>query len=310
MAKAKLGTLEFYRDLRETNFLVFEGDKTKFCPRNPSNADQVTVDLRKVTTADVICWFEHDLSDFQKLPVPNVRYEINPQFRPDHPVGYQYSRVQVADNGYCFQNTRQAMCLFCPDPLFCCLTAELLMHFEKYHPHEIPFFVRCVIEELDLSYKPKKHGQGRADPSLYGLRHFWPEFEYRGDAKSNLLRFAPRPGTTEYVVKLAEVSEKLLVPWFHRDINDYQKYRHANVRYKLNPFFNPQNPEAVQILRVMIDDDGNELKRSKQYMCLYCLCPFFGDAFLSRGILAHMAGYHWPLDLPREETFNKILHDV
>lgn len=111
---------------------------------------------------------------------------------------------------------------------------------------------------------------------------------------------------SEHQVKLSDISERLLVPWYFRDIRDYEKYQHRNVRYKLNRHFDPNNPEVAQIVRVKLDMYGDEKFGSRQYLCLYCRCPFFCQPLLELGILAHIAGHHSSVDFPTSESVKKL----
>lgn len=184
------------------------------------------------------------------------------------------------------------MCMFCPYPSFYSLNGELLLHFDRAHPHEVPVFVKNLIVELGLEYEPEGHSKGRVYPSFL-MRDYveWPELTYRDDGISTQLRLSPWPKVSEYLVKLSEISEHLLVPWYYRDINDYGKYRHRNVKYNTCPFFDPKNSET-QIIRVKIGFNGQEMSESKQYMCIYCRCPLFHDALPELGIPGHIAGHH------------------
>lgn len=306
-----LGTISYYCSTDDFNQSA-AWNIVRMCPRKQNGScDQDSINLKEVTTDDVILWFDRSTEDFfRTASQPNVKYELSPEFDPRYPQAYQYSRVQVADDGRYLENTRQGLCMFCQWPYFVSLTGAigLLMHIECLHPHEILLFVKCVIDELDVSFKPRKHSKGRADPSLLARRqNCWPTLNYRADGKTNHLRFAPRPGTTNHNVKLAEISENLLVPWYHRDINDYQRYQHDNVRYKLNPFFDPHNPEVAQISRVMIREDGTEFRPSQEFMCLYCERPLFRYPYGELGHLSHIVGTHWPIEFPRIEAVRQTI---
>lgn len=78
--------------------------------RDPENADGI-VDLTKLTTKDLICWFSRDSKVFSAQNSRIVRSEPNPDFNPDKPLGYQWIRIQTTPNGP--EWTRQVLCMFC-----------------------------------------------------------------------------------------------------------------------------------------------------------------------------------------------------
>lgn len=321
----------FYENLRggsvsnyQVGAMISEwSNEVTICPRNTninaSTTDQETLlNLTKVTTDDVVFWYKRDRAFFTHPGYIEWKFDFNPDFAPKHPKTYQFSRVDLTLTGRILENTRLALCLFCRYPCFYSLTGPLgiLMHIEKMHPHEIPSFVRELMKELDLLSVPDFDLVSAPEvdstltlalPDMSDIPYPWQEFHYLEDGISNQLRFAPRSRISEHIVKSLDVSESLLVPWYHRNVNDFQKYRHRNVRYKCNPFFDPKKPEVAQIFRVMVDDDGNEILKSQQYLCLYCQVPQFRYLHSEVGLLAHIGGVHTSHEFPSVDAIRKIM---
>lgn len=272
-------------------------------PRDPDNANRM-VDLTQLTTKDLICWFHRGSHTFYDAEPDYFYLDLNRDFDPNRPVGYQWTRVDVARQHK--KEARLPMCIFCQTPTFKSLVGadSILLHHMLMHPHEVPPFVKMLLEELSLmpKYEPRYRLADR-DPSEYvqPLQSF-TRYLYRQDGFSNQLRFAPRD---EYIdeertmMKLSHVSELVVFPWYWRDIGDMHMYNHANAQYYEFPMFNPVYPEVSQIYRVGYCDQTKE--RYRMQMCMHCQEPKFFSMHGSTGLLAHMVVYHWGLEMPSTE---------
>lgn len=301
LRKPAVGTLEFYNGVfQNVNDTYIEHGATnvvRICPRNRSQGNK-QVNLTKITTKDVICWYSRKF-DGERFPThPNIKHEKRPGFNHRRPEAYQVSRVQVKDR-YKFENTRQAMCMFCQVPHFYCLfrTSGLLFHMHHAHRHELPQFVRRLFLLLDLF--PERQPHSSCDTNWARIRKVerftWPGFVYLDDGVSNRLRFAPRPGIEKTKMKLADVSEEVLIYWYQRDLPDFQKYDHPSLTYKLNPNFDPHRPSVFQLARCPKDENGCERKNYTQLACMYCQEPHFRFMHGLGGLLSHISAYHWPM---------------
>lgn len=296
-ALCSLGTLAYY-DKVSINYDKYSlktsvASTVRIQPRKIAGAKNRTVNLLSLTNDDVHYWHDRTIHDYTRLPQPNVRHELNLQFSSDAAEGYQISRVQVESTGHVFENTRQALCIFCKWTKFHSLSGKesLLMHMDMAHPHEIPTFLRLLLDELDLA--------------------FWPEFPiknsngmivYHNDGRSNPVKYSPRPTQKEMVVRLADVDEHMLVHWFKRNVLDFHKYNYHTPTYKVNPYFNDKYPELPQIVRCDLDDKGRQIGRLAFAECLFCQDVCFYPLHGEDGLLAHMAGCHWDIDLPGREA--------
>lgn len=303
-----LGSVRFYNTL---NFYPHPGyfagliqNKLTIQPRHPEHAGKI-VDLTKLTSEDVIYWYDRAPRSFNSLSHKNVYYDANADFSTKKPLGYQWSRVQYSNGGDMLENTRQCLCMFCQKPTFFSLTGKnsLIRHLECMHPQELPPFVRIIMEELSLESKlqPRSTVVVNASRFRYDKEGLWPSLTYRPDGRSNQVRFGPRAGVTDTWVSLADVSERNVMMWFWRDINDLRKYSHKNVRYLVNPDFNPDRPEFCQILRVQTNQEGHSLWHTRRELCLHCQEPHF-DGLFNGGFVSHVADYHWGVDPCRYET--------
>lgn len=308
-----LGTVGFYTTALESTHNGYApgryNNSVRICPRSTENASR-EVKLTDITVEDVVCWFSRERTAFVYVKHPNIRYDYRPEFLAKNPEAFQISRIQV-DGDLTFEKTRQPMCMFCLEPHFFLLTGDssLLFHFQHKHPQETPGFVKLIVDELGLSPEKQKHSVCEVSHARMALVRFsyWPGLTYLDDGDSNRLRFAPHPGISKNKMQLADVSEEVLTYWYARDIEDYQKYRHRNITYKLNPDFDPLKPCVYQISRSFSSQNGLRLD---QIMCLYCQTPRFFYLLGEGGLLGHYATFHWPMELPSTETYLKAIHGV
>lgn len=279
-------------------------------PRDQDTASTRVVDLTKLTSKDVICWYYRDLR-FAGLPNKHVRHEKNKEFSRKTPLGYQWTRVGIDEGGMIDELSRECLCMFCQRPKFYPLTGmnSLLRHFELYHPHEVPDFVQILLSELGLGPKmeprivPKFQGT-----SLYDWYKGRNQLHYRLDGFSNQLKFAPREKTTLTSMLLSEVSEKNVMPYFHRDIEDFRRYPHPIAWYDENTAFDPAHPRGSQIIRIILDSNRNEVHHLKQFLCLFCQEPTFLSFGGCGNLIGHVAWEHWGQDMVSHETLVKLYH--
>lgn len=275
-------------------------NKLRIRARDPDKADRI-VDLTKLTTKDLVCWFHRGSTMFSGHNSRIVRFEPNPDFNPDRPLGYQWIRIQTTLDGR--EWTRQALCMFCQKPTFNPLTGyqSIIRHFMRMHPHEVPPFVERLIRELGLTpaYEARDMIMERI-PYTYGqpLRVFLA-YLYRKDGYTNQLRFAPRSHVGDTKMKLSEVSERNVLYWFWRDIGDFPKYHHQYARYFEYPQVDSERPELSQIYRVGYTDQAKT--RYKMELCMHCQEPKFFSMHGDGGLLAHIVVHHWGVGVPSDE---------
>lgn len=300
-----LGTKEYYRSIGYDGQASINAEIIR--PRDPGQAAEMEVDLTKITTDDVVCWFHRDEYTFEPLGHKHVRYQLNDQFRSGHPEGFQFSRVQYNEYGQVYEHTRQYLCLFCQRPSFFDLAGPggLLFHTEHMHPHEIPDFVQNLMNILHLSSRRLAHSSGQVivTEDLYRTGNFWPHLEYLTDGRSNQLMISPRPSVSQMIVKMSDVNEKLVRHWYYRDIEDFQKYDHRNVVYSQPVAFNCKIPEYSQIKRALLDEHGHTIPIKQQFLCIHCQEPRF---FYGRPLITHLAKVHWPIEFPSLRTVQDI----
>lgn len=311
-----LGTMAYYRctfrGLTDWYHENANANVVKIRPRDLEQAGEREVNLAHLSNNDVHYWHSRKLANFDCFGDQHIRYEMNRQFQPDKAEGYQMTRVQVLTNGRIYENTRQALCLFCQEPKFFRLAGKksLLLHMDMAHPHEIPAFVRTILDELKLTYVPCPH-------STYSLRNQYRlEFsyikntlKYKCDGRSSPVRYSPRPQQNKLVVRLADVTEKMLVHWFDHDIKDFQHYQHRNVVYVANPLFDRADPQIGQILRGIFrgsEESGQIRPNFSHVLCLFCQQPTFIGLTGTVNMLGHIAGYHWGVGVPEDETVQEL----
>lgn len=301
---APIGTLRFYPVATFFSGSCYRGSEVRnvmrICARNKSQAHK-QVRLTDITTKDVICWYSRDPKcDTLWLEHPNIWHEEREGFDTQSPEAYQISRVQVQGDRI-YENTRQAMCMFCQVPKCYGLfgPSGLLFHIQHAHPHETPDFVRLLMTELDLLPEKKEHSSCNTSYAQLRTRlgFFWYGYYYLDDGESNRLRFAPRPGA-ETSKTLADVCEKDLLPWFERTLEDYLNYKHPHMTYVLNPDFDPHNPSVYQLARHLKDENGEGVAGTTQFACMYCRAPTFRYIHGLGGLLSHFGGQHWPSVIP------------
>lgn len=312
-----LGTIRFYRAAINRIDNKYRENATKnvlrICARNKIQA-QREVKLTDITTEDVICWYSRDAKRGTLwLDDPNIWHEERAGFDCTKPEAYQISRIQV-DGARLYDKTRQAMCMFCQVPAFYCLSGRhgLLFHIQYAHPHETPEFVKILMTELNLLPRRRKH------PSCYTswadilahIRYQWYGFHYLDDGVSNQLRIAPRPGLANTTMKLADVSEDVLVPWFERTLEDFQNYTHPHITYRINPDFDPHNPSVYQLARYVKDKNGKGVERTTQFACMYCQEPHFLYIHGFEGYLSHLSSIHWPVVIPSVKEILAVKLDL
>lgn len=273
-------------------------------PRDQQTAATRVVDLTKLTTNDVMYWFHRTL-EFVGHPYKYVRHEKNTAFSEESPLGYEWTRVDVDKDGRVDELSREYLCMFCQWPNFMPLTGMggMLCHFELCHPHEVPTFVKNLLSELGL--KPRLEPRIRPDvhvSSFYDLDFYQTQLHYRLDGFSNQLRFAPRSKTAETSMLLAQVSEKNVMLWFHRDVEIFRKYQHENAKYYENTDFDPAHPEGCQISRILLDEKGKQARDLMRFLCIFCQKPTFVSHWGCENLMGHVAWYHWGEDfLSREQ---------
>lgn len=109
------------------------------------------------------------------------------------------------------------------------------------------------------------------------------------------------------VVRLADVNEKMLVHWFKRNMSDFHKYNHPMQSYKINPYFNDKYQELPQIVCSDLDKNGREIDRLAFTEHLFCQNICFYTSYGQRGLLVHMAGCRWGIELPDRNLFSRFL---
>lgn len=292
--------------------LTTQINKAVIQPRNLKTASTKVVELTKLTTDDVVCWFNRGPS-FADSHCRFIRHEINEEFSSTSPLGYQWTRVEVTEEGEVIELSREALCLFCQRPVFFRLagTNSLLRHFELMHPHEVPEFVVRLSLELHLRPELEPRIPAAFFVSSPSASHkFRDLLEYRLDGFSNQLKFAPRAETTQRYMLLSEVSEKNVMYWYQRDIEDFRKYLHQNARYDEITTFDPVHPRASQISRVLLDSAGNELRHLKQFLCMYCQKPTFVSFGGCSNLVGHVAWKHWGADSVSRQMLVKLFCDT
>lgn len=300
------GTKDYYDFLPFTYTSYCFNCTTKFLPRDPALAAKLfTAD--EITSDTTIVWFFRRMI-FRCTLWLGIKHEKNPDFNTDVPLGYQWSRVQE-DRTRVFEYTRQIMCLYCQDPSFFYLRgskSNIFCHIESAHPRELPRFVEHIMTELNLKSTPRPHSAGTARcPSPQSLSYSYPKLRYREDGKSNRVMVSARAGHAEHSGCLSSFDNQHLFHWYSRSIDDLSKYKHGNVRYELNPEFDPDCPEGFQISRSLIEENGESAWGTREYMCLHCQKPRFFSAYGTRGLLAHVAAEHHPYDIPGRELIER-----
>lgn len=274
-------------------------NKLRIRPRDPDDADRV-VDLTKLTTKDLICWFNRGPRLFEVNSSEIEKYELNMDFDRNRPLGYQWTRVLKVLSGRKWTWTRLVLCMFCQEPTFNPLTGYncIIRHYMCMHPHEVPLFVQTLIAELALApiYESRNMKERRPKFLAPLPTDIFKYYKYRQDGFSNKLRFSPRMGVSNTMMKLSEVSENNVLHWFWRDIKDLLKYPHAYARYFEHPLFNPEFPHISQVCRVGHTGDPNE--QYHMFMCLFCQRPKFFFMHEIPGLLAHLIACHWGTDIP------------
>lgn len=265
-------------------------------PRDPDNADRV-VDITKLTTKDLVCWFDRETSLFHHCNPQTAIIRPSPKFDPDRAVGYQWYRKEM-QNGR--EIARLLLCLFCQEPTFCPHAGKdsIFLHYMLMHPHEVPPFLKLLFVELGLmpKYEPRyRRSRGRL-PKYMDFAEYFAEINYRNDGVANELRFAPHfDDVTE--MKLSEVDEHVVFPWYWRDLAEFRKSSIPNAQYFEYPMFDPECPEVSQIYRI-----GQHYKTKKPCMmslCMFCQQPYFFPFFCGgAGLLAHFVVYHWGVGVP------------
>lgn len=313
-----LGSVDFYKYLySECDEGGYSGSSVlnslRIHARDRKSAETKNVNLSELTCDDLICWFHRRLTRFEALEHKNIRHEQNPDFDLRNPCGYQWTRVQITNNGKILEHTRQVLCMFCQEVEFLFLTGPngLIRHYEQMHPHEVPQFVKMLLVELDLvpELAPKiKDTIHLPKPLDWGM--YWKHLEYRKDGVSNKLKFVPRPGMeeSEMEMNLSDVTHKHVMCWYERDIDDFKDYPHINVQYHQIPMFDPLQPEVSQISRVLLDRRGKISEVTREHMCMYCREPKFFRVFETFGLLAHIACYHWREEVPSSDLVVKWIN--
>lgn len=325
------GNIEFYRTILSNGNTYREMavvNILQITPRDRSQAQKL-VRLTDITTKDVICWYTRKADTLLELEDPRVREEKRPGFDPFHPEAYEVSRVQV-NKKHRYEKTRQAMCMFCQTPTFFGLFGRngLLFHTQHAHPHEVPQFVLLLMAELNLLPERRKHSSCDVFDDSPELKSRWPDLEYLDDGVTNQLRFAPRPGLEQTEMRLAEVSEKVLMPWFERNPEDFQNHKHSHIKwifdtakpesvkhlqvsYRLKTDFDPTMPSVYQLRRFVSDESDPGLASwCSQFACMYCQEPDFRYMHGCGGLLSHFAAYHWPNVSPSVEEVQQAKYDL
>lgn len=246
--------------------------------------------IKELTLDHVVVWFDRR---FYVCKKSNVRCELNPDFDRHHPRNYQWLRVQVSDDGIYHEQTRQAACLFCEKLKFWSVIGYdgLLQHYNKWHPRELPEFVKKLFDELELVEADKiypTHARILQVSINSGLP--WPPLSYPVLTTSDQMRFSPTKRGEEQITGL-DINEELLRFYFHRNMSDMWSLPHETVGYLLNPLYDDQNPVVTQILRVVTEKFVSEIPKTKQMMCLYCQRATFID-WSPRCFLDHMFEHH------------------
>lgn len=267
---------KFYSSFR---YLPYEVKaQRKVAPRDVVAASDRYVNLSEVTNDDITSYILRDLADFDKLDHPNVKYEANPNFNTDKPEGYQISRLRVNKQGKEVEKSRQVLCMYCFEPSFFSLSGKssIVMHLEFHHPQEVPLFVILAMKELGLHqyYEPRSKVKRKLDRLQLLGELFSPHIKYRLDGLTNQIRITPHRQASP-IMKLASINESHLIPWYTRDIRDFDHYDHLNVRYMLNPRFDANNPKVCQIIRYLVDEEERMIENTMQFMCLHCQVPVF-----------------------------------
>lgn len=296
-----LGTNEFYSVITRESLSPLECENLNIIiirARNCGDASEKVVELSKVTSEHVTCFYRRHLIDLSTHPC--VLIECNQNYLLENPVTYQYSRIQVAGDGHTFEGTRQYLCSYCQIPQFFSFFGNdgLIMHWRHSHPEELPKFVVDIMEELKFLQIVPPHFEDKKplpEEDVFAFR--WPELVYRAGADANRLTFSPRPNAPP-TMRLSELTEIHLIRWYSRNITDFDDLPHENVKYAEVPTFDRSWPEVAQICRAYYDKDDEEIKGQPEFLCPFCPRPQFFRLLGCWGLMGHLATIHWPVDLP------------
>lgn len=277
-------------------------------PRKVPEGSDRLVKPSMLTSNDLSCWYFRSYNFMSRYRHRNIWYDYNFDFDLENPCGYQWSRFQVTDDyNKMYVGTRQYLCLYCQECRFYELAGSesLLLHMQFAHPQEIPEFVNIIMDELGLIPKrePDFHGavEPPADPRYLNAK--WTNLDYFQDGFKNRLMFCLTSKGEDLEKPMSSVDHRDVMPWFSRDIEDFAKFQHRNVKYELNELFDPKDPKFFQILRVMVDKSQRPLTYTKQVMCMYCREPRFFDMFgATQDFLCHLIIYHFPVKIPDWHT--------
>lgn len=156
-AKYILGTPGYYDQFNGSYPTNDTLDELRIYPRDMESARHRYARLDELTLDDLVVWYHRETDEYTECDHRLVEYELNPDFNPEEPMGYQRSRVQVNLLDEVLEHTRQGLCMFCREPGFYSLWGPdcLISHFEKEHLREVPQFVKSLLRELNLSvYAP------------------------------------------------------------------------------------------------------------------------------------------------------------
>lgn len=135
------------REFETSSFSVSERLENPYQPL-PTDLDSLPPSYSESLPSDPDSpvWYSRDIQDYINLPYHNVQYDVNPEFDPRNPSGYQISRVYLDDQGRPLEHTKQVMCLFCQTPKFFYLKDKksLGYHLKSFHGDGKPSWVLWI----------------------------------------------------------------------------------------------------------------------------------------------------------------------